>query len=151
MTDLHQHAPYPKSLASLIQALRYKKAWKFTLDNDLIRDPKDTHGAEGHGTTLIISIVTPDSYDPSRNRVVNHYFIVPAATYNVGSWQRWLLDCILKVEQHEACEFFTLSITDDQTEKPFAPLHGPGEDPYRIVEYATDTQRRTSFRGELNE
>lgn len=34
-------------------------------------------------------------------------------------------------------------------ERPFAPLHGPGEDPYVVHEYATGEQRRTRFTGEL--
>lgn len=34
--------------------------------------------------------------------------------------------------------------------RPYAPLHGPGNDPYLIAELATDEDRRTSFRGDLN-
>jgi hypothetical protein len=33
--------------------------------------------------------------------------------------------------------------------KPYAPNHGPGEDPYRITEITTDEARRTSWRGQL--
>lgn len=153
MVVMNQSAPYPHSLQDTLLSLSYKNGWSFEL-RDMVRDPINTHGAEGRGLTLIISIVTPDSYNKRRTIQVNHYFIVPAATYHITSWRRWLLDCILKVEQHEACEFFTLwdpEVDDERVfVKPFAPLHGPGEDPYRIVEYATGTQRRTSFRGELN-
>ena len=31
--------------------------------------------------------------------------------------------------------------------RPYAPCHGPGDDPYIIHEYAIDQQRRTNFRG----
>ena len=34
--------------------------------------------------------------------------------------------------------------------KPYAPSHGPGNDPYLIRETGTDADQRTSFRGELN-
>lgn len=35
--------------------------------------------------------------------------------------------------------------------RPFAPLHGPGCDPYVVHEYATDEQRRTRFTGDVVE
>jgi hypothetical protein len=34
--------------------------------------------------------------------------------------------------------------------RPYAPLHGPGNDCYLVAELATDIDKRTSFRGELN-
>lgn len=136
-----QTAPYPAELEELIGQLYYRPGWRFALGT-IERDPASTHGSSAGGLTFIATTNTLDSYDHHRHIAVNHYFPVPAATYNRASWQRWLLNCLLLVEQHECCEFFTIDGA-----KPFAPLHGPGEDPYRIVEYATDTQRRTSFRG----
>lgn len=144
---MSQIAPYPNGLYQLINSIRYKKGWRFTLYDDYLRDPPSTHSGESRGLTLSILIDTPDSYHPENMIRVQHLFPVPPATYNHESWQRWLLDRILQVEQHEACEFFT--ITEPELIKPFAPLHGPGEDPYRIVEYATNKQRRTSFQGKV--
>jgi hypothetical protein len=37
-----------------------------------------------------------------------------------------------------------------QLERPYAPNHGPGWDPYLITVERTAIDRRTSFRGELN-
>lgn len=87
-----------------------------------------------------------NSYHPDRGETyrVNHYMPVPPAAYNRQSWQRWLLDQFLLVERHEACEFFTID-----GERPYAPHHGPGNDPYIIFDHGTDTDRRTSFRGQL--
>lgn len=106
----------------------------------------------GRGLTLDIITRGYDSYHPERGETygVHHYRIVPPATYNRQSWRRWLLDQCLAVEQHEACEFFAVEQDDGTLERPFAPNHGPGADPYRIVEYETDQARRTSFRGTLN-
>ena len=73
-----------------------------------------------------------------------HYFPVPPAAYDVRSWRRWLLEQVLLVERHEACEFFQLA-----GDRPYAPSHGPGNDPYLIRELGTDEDVRTSFRGEL--
>jgi hypothetical protein len=96
---------------------------------------------------------------------VNHYFAVPPATYNRASWQRWLLDRLGDVDTHERMEDFALwpahedGTPFDKTPRlgfepkpirPYSPNHGPGQDPYRVCEYAEDIDRRTSFRGEVN-
>lgn len=164
MTDLTntQVAPYPNVLEDLVAHLRYRPGWRVALE-DIVRDPASSHGAEARGLTFIVTTLGFDSYHPERGETyrVNHYFPVPAATYNYASWQRWLLDCILKVESHEACEFFVLEYDEGVREgapddadglvrrRPFAPTHGPGDDPYIIHEYASTTQRRTRFTGEV--
>jgi hypothetical protein len=76
---------------------------------------------------------------------VQHSMPVPPAAFDRRSWQRWLLDQVLLVERHEACEFFQID-----GKRPYAPLHQPGSDPYMIVaESSTNEERRTNFRGEL--
>lgn len=141
---LRQSAPYPYELDDLVERTRYKEGWRFTLEH-LDR------GQGSKGLTLVITCTVPNSYHPERKISVCHYFIVPAAAYNARSWQRWLFDRIRDVESHEAAEFFRLVNRSTQQEiRPYAPLHGPGNDPYLIAELATDEERRTSFRGELN-
>jgi hypothetical protein len=89
---------------------------------------------------------------------VNHYFMVPAATYNEQSWTRWLFDRLGDVDTHERMEDFVLEVvvTDRHgcearsLERPLAPNHGPGWDPYLVTVVASENDRRTSFRGELN-
>lgn len=155
----NQAAPYPHELESLVARLRYRPGWTFSLA-DIVRDPADSHGGEARGLTFTVLTKGYDSYHPERGEGyrVYHHFPVPAATYNRASWQRWLLDCLLRVELHEACEFFVLDACtcrstehrDDcvWAERPYAPTHGPGDDPYVVHEYATDVQRRTRFTGE---
>lgn len=135
-----QEAPFPVELEGLVARLSYKAGWRFWLE--------DAERGQGcSGLTLMIQITTPDAYRPDAlERTVRHLMPVPAAAYDVRSWRRWLLDQILDQELHEACEFFELG-----GEKPFAPNHGPGRDPYTVFEYADDLDRRTSFRGEVNE
>lgn len=132
-----QAAPFPAELAELVEALRYKQRWVFKLE-ELDR------GQGSKGLTLVIRITTPDSYEPSELRSVLHYFPVPPAAYSQKSWCRWLFDQILQVEAHEAMEFFVIANV-----RPFAPNHGPGADPYSITELTTDTDRRTSYLGEV--
>jgi len=135
---MRQEAPYPNILQWLVNdAIEYKSGWRFSLV-DLDRD----QGSKG--LTLVINITGPNSYHPEKTISVNHYFPVPPAAYDMRSWRRWLFDQILLVERHEACEFFTID-----GDKPYAPSHGPGNDPYLIREIGTFIDRRTSFRGEL--
>jgi len=149
---MRQVAPYPVVLDELVQAIGYKRDWAFALvDED--------RGQGSAGLTLSILIETPDAYHPGRTRRVMHYMPVPPAAYGRSSWQRWLLEQILLVEQHEACEFFRLEYdtpnrvgteilgTNHHVERPFAPNHGPGHDPYVIVQLTTDEDRRTAYTG----
>lgn len=180
MTQLLQVAPWPVELEELVKTFRYKPGWTFRLVRNLDRDfEPDDHKRErhpiGHGATLVIQSLTYNSYgkkdfngnyigeytynDPPDYRV-NHFKIVPAATFNRAAWKRWILDQCLEVEQHEACEFARWvyegefmqrdgTAATELVDRPFAPLHGPGDNPYVIHQYSTDAQRRTSFRGEL--
>ncbi len=99
-------------------------------------------------------VVTHNSYHPERgeNYGVNHYMPVPPAAFDIRSWQRWLFDQCLLVERHEAMEFFAIhdSPGSEHAVRPYAPSHGPGNDPYIVREVGTDMDRRTSFRGDVN-
>jgi hypothetical protein len=132
-----QTAPYPSVLAELVTECTYRPDWLLALE-DGERDP----GCGG--LTLIVVVTAPDSYDHQRMVRVRHLFPVPPATYNRASWCRWLFETLLLVERHEAMEFFTVGGV-----KPYAPNHGPGHDPYVVRELASDVDRRTNFRGEV--
>jgi hypothetical protein len=142
-----QTAPYPDELADLVEHAELWPGWHVWLE-DMLRDPASSHGAEGRGLTLVIQTKGFDTYHPERGQDyrVRHYFIVPAATYNRRSWRRWLFDQYAKVWLHEAMESFAVG-----GERPFAPHHGPGNDPYTVFEHGTDEDVRTRFTGDLNE
>lgn len=135
-STMKQLAPYPTILENLIERLHYKDGWVFSL-KDLDR------GQGSEGLTLVIILHCKDSYHPDRDLSVLHYMLVPPAAYDEHSWTRWLFDQIMLVEQHEACEFF---IIDDL--RPYAPHHGPGNNPYTIFEQGTAEEAQTTFRGE---
>jgi hypothetical protein len=166
MTDrkpMTQTAPYPDALADLVKRLRYRRdrGWEVRLADDLQRDKPGRHTGESRGLTLVVTRCGPDTYHPETVIAVSHYFPVPPATYNEASWQRWLFDRLGDVDTHERMEDFALvsvphSIKDgkstpQQLARPYAPNHGPGQDPYRVCEYAGDIDRRTSFRGVLDD
>ena len=144
---MHQVAPYPDELADLVARLSYRadRGWEVKLADDLQRDKPGRHIGEARGLTLVVTRVGPDTYDPDSIIGVNHYFPVPAATYNRQSWRRWLFGRLGDVDDHERAEDFVID-----GHRPYAPVHAPGWDPYMITEVATDEDKRTSFRGELN-
>lgn len=136
-----QEAPWPTDLVDLVDRCSYRPGWLVNVDQ---RD----RGQGSKGLTLTITTQGYDTYDPDRGPTyrVNHYFPVPPAAFDRRSWQWWLFNCFLLVEQHECMEFF---VVDGQ--RPYAPMHGPGNDPYLITVERTDVDRRTSFRGEIQE
>jgi len=130
VTETLQRAPYPHALANVVAKIEYKKEFSFSLFNG-------DRGDGSFGLTLQIQCFTPDSYNPTRERGVNHWFIVPAATYDERAWMRWVFDRIVDVETHEACEFFKV-----QGVRPYAPNHGHGRNPYTIIERGTDADAK---------
>lgn len=137
VTGMRQEAPFPTELYDLVEALRYKAGWMVAL-GDIDR------GQGSAGLTLVITVRTPDSYHPDQTITVAHYMPVPPAAFDSRSWRRWLFEQILLVERHEACEFFLIDGV-----RPYAPSHGPGNDPYLVREIGTETDQRTSFRGDV--
>ena len=142
-----QVAPYPSELADLVSKCSYRahEGWVIDLVDDLPRDKDPDGNVIGHGLTLSVLTQGYDSYKPENGMTyrVYHYFIVPAATYNRASWQRWLFDQLCRVELHEAMEHFIIG-----GERPLAPLHYPGADPYTVHQLSTPAEVDTNFRGE---
>lgn len=142
MTDeaiCNQVSPFPYILRELVESLTYRPGWKFKLSHV-------DRGQGSNGLTLSVITLGYNTYhiDYGETYSVIHYMPVPPASYNRQSWQRWLLDQILSIERHEACEFFQIG-----DERPYGPHHGPGNDPYIVFDHGTDEDRRTSFKGEV--
>jgi hypothetical protein len=136
MTEMMtQEAPFPTILANLVEKTKYRDGWEFYLMN---RD----RGQGSKGLTLAIYVTCVDTYQPDKQIRIVHYFIVPAAAYDERSWRRWLFEQILLVERHEAAEFFQID-----GKRPYAPNHGPGNDPYIIFEEGTLQEKRTDYLG----
>lgn len=138
---MHQFAPWPEILEELVANAEYRPGWYLKLE-DLDR------GQGSCGLTLCIYSLGYDTYNPDKGQTyrVVHYFPVPPASYNEESWKRWLLQCLIDVETHEACEFLQINGT-----RPFAPHHGPGWNPYIILHHGSDIDARTDFRGNVQE
>lgn len=124
---MRQEAPFPDALLDLVRRVKYRPGWNFQLE-DIDR------GQGSAGLTLMITTHGYDSEHPENGehyRVI-HYMPVPPAAYNARNWRRWLFEQCLRVEQHEAAEFFMID-----EERPFQPWHHDGNDPYEIHELTT--------------
>lgn len=140
---MKQEAPDPAPLRYLVDRLRYRDGYRISLHDDYDR----SQGSKG--LTLIINITGKNSYPPHGYVSVNHLFPVPPAAYDIRSWQRWLFDRLGDVDLHERCEWFTIADApgSEHAVHPYAPSHGPGNDPYLIREIGTVEDVETSFRG----
>jgi hypothetical protein len=135
-----QVAPFPTVLAEIVDAMSYREGYKFVLDHI-------DRGQGSEGLTFMVMSDGVDTYDPANKHMrVWHYFPVPAAAYNRQSWLRWVLDRLIELEVHEACEFFKVD-----GKLPFAPNHSPGWDPYAVRELNRVEDAETDFRGVRDE
>lgn len=126
MPPFHTH----EILADLIQRVHCKLGWSF-----------EFHGVRGgEGKRLVITVDGHDSVmrSPMVPITVRHFFPIPDATYNKRAWLRWIFECCRGVENHELGEWFVV-----EGERPFAPLHGPGENPYLVHEFRPEVDART--------
>jgi hypothetical protein len=140
MSDVNTNtAPFPDELADIVANLAYRPRWSFRL-------AEIDRGQGSEGLTLMVLSENVDTYHPENPLRVWHYFIVPAASYNRESWLRWVLDRLVEIETHEACEFMVVD-----GKRPFAPNHGPGYDPYQVRVLNTLEAAETSFRGDRDE
>jgi hypothetical protein len=97
---------------------------------------------------LVILVRGFDSAHPTDRApfAVNHFFPVPSATYNEKTWRRWVFECCRRVMNHELGEWLRFG-----DERPFAPLHGPGEDPYTVHEFRPMADQLTTQDGSLRD
>ncbi len=144
---MRQEAPYPIALQALVKSCKYKDfdGWTFHLE---VLD----RGQGSTGLTLIIQRRGPDTYHPEQILRVNHYMLVPPAAYDERSWMEWLFDQIMLVELHEGMENFKLLQKDGSFIRPYAPSHGPGNNPYiRREPGGTELDKRIAYTGEVHD
>lgn len=102
-----------------LEEIKYKKGWTFYLQWPT---------ADCVVWKLMIVSETANSRHEEQMIRVRHEFMVPPADYHEHVWLAWIFERIQDVEaKHEAGEFFQYK--DD---RPFAPHHGNGQDPYRV-------------------
>jgi hypothetical protein len=122
------------TLRGLVARVRCKPNWSFRVVE------------EDGAARLVITVAGPDSSQPRRTVLiaVSHFFPVPEATYNEATWRRWIFERCRGVENHEIGEWFRVG-----AERPFQPLHGPGEDPYTVHEFRPEADGLTTQDGSI--
>lgn len=95
---------------------------------------------------LHITLEETNNYDHSQKFMVTHCHPVPCATFNEKSWRRWVFEQCLRTMNHEIGEALNFNGV-----RPFAPMHGPGEDPYTVHEWRTEQEALTTQNGSLRE
>jgi hypothetical protein len=138
-----QEFPYPHELADLVANLTYRPGWTFTLSySDRLLGSYLWRGGS-KGLFFVITTYGQGAYDPDKQDMrVSHQRIIPAERLDKKAWRRWLFEQILQVETHEAMEFFAID-----GERPYAPLHYPGSNPYVVTELATAAEKDVDYRG----
>ncbi len=112
------------ALIDVVARVSYKPDWSFRVA-DIERPTEQCAGSRG--LTLCIAAEVVNSYHPKHMTRVEHWLPVPPIAYDRPTWERWVLDMILLVEQHEALEFFRVD-----GELIYGPAHGPLQNPYTI-------------------
>lgn len=121
-------------LNKIVLETKCKPGWTFFL-----MGPADAR-------VLIIQIAGRNNYDHSKPFTVNHPHPVPMTTYNEKTWRRWIFEQCRRTMNHELGE----SLRFGEAEvRPFAPLHGPGEDPYTVHEIRSEQDALTTQDGSL--
>jgi len=123
-------------LRRLVAEVQCKPGWSFRI--------KDEDGA----LRLVITISGVDNYAHDRKLTISHYHPVPITTYNEKSWRRWIFEQCLRTMNHEIGE--ALCFGPDKL-RPFAPMHGPGEDPYTVHEWRSEADALTTQDGSRRE
>lgn len=104
-----------EGLRVVLDQVRYKN-WEF----DIM--------AHGGGLKVVrIRVPTDHSLDPDQPVLIDHQLPIPPVSMAAEEWERWILDQILLVERHEACEWFQVG-----DRRPFYPEHGLNSEPYKI-------------------
>lgn len=124
-------------LRDIVAKTKCKPGWRFWVE-----------AKEINTLTLNITIDGVNNYDHSKRFVVTHPHPVPMATYNEKTWKRWILEQCRRVENHELGENLRFG---DEEERPFAPMHGPGEDPYTVHEIRPEKDALTTQNGSVRE
>jgi hypothetical protein len=126
-------------LERIVDQVECKPGWVFDLRED----------DDGAPRLVILCTSCVDAYKPDRRFPLSHWFPIPIATYNEASWRRWLFERCRDVETHEFGEWFRIPADDGTVERPFAPCHAPGENPYSLNEYRDPVDRETTQTGRV--
>ena len=124
-----------EQLKKIVSETKCKPGWAFSVGP-----------GEGLSWVLFITIDGHNNYAAEEPFIVTHCHPVPETTYNEKTWRRWILEQCIRTMNHELGEALRFGPNE---ERPFAPMHGPGEDPYTIHEIRSEQDALTTQNGTL--
>ncbi len=124
-------------LEQIVSETKCKPGWSFRL--------ADEDGAK----RLVIRINGFHNYAPFLPFTVDHYHPVPITTYNEKTWRRWIFEQCIRTMNHELGESLRFGPDESSSVRPFAPMHGPGEDPYTVHEWRPEVDALTIQDGSI--
>jgi hypothetical protein len=126
-------------LSKVVDETKGPKNWTFRLFND-------NEGSTPPILRLFITVKGYNNYKQDEQFIVTHVQPVPHTTYNEKSWRRWIFEQCQRVMVHELGECVRFGPDE---ERPFAPMHGPGEDPYTLHEWRSEEDALTTQDGSI--
>lgn len=120
-------------LRKVVAEARCKPGWTFRLVDE-----------DGALRLYIRMLDDVSNYDHSKPFAPNHVHPVPTVTFNEKSWRRWVFEQCLRTMNHEIGEALNFNGV-----RPFAPMHGPGEDPYTVHEWRSEQDALTTQDGSI--
>lgn len=120
-------------LQKVVEEAKYKPGWTMRLQQ-----------TEDGLRLILTDRKCVDAYNPTQSMPLSHFHAVPKTTFNEASWRRWVFEQCRRTENHEIGEWLRWG-----DERPFAPLHGPGEDPYTVHEFRLEQDSRVKQDGSM--
>lgn len=126
--------PNYELLRDLVDAAEYKPGWTMHIEDE-----------DGDLRLVLTDMKCIDAYT-GKHMHLAHYHPVPPAFFTADAWQRWIYERCRATENHEIGEWLRWG-----NHRPFAPMHGPGEDPYTVQHVRDDsaTAQRTRQDGSV--
>lgn len=119
------------NIKELLKDVTYRDGWKLSVF------AIGSHDGVGRiYSALKIEIECEDSQKDDKKIQLEHRFQIPPFLMDEDETLRWILDCIITVERHEACEWLKVKGVS-----PFLPDHDFDGDPYRIPEPYSHTTK----------
>ncbi len=112
-------------IESMLKQFTYKEGWAFSIFTHTSHTVSIFELRIGVTTRVSDSLVGDKT---AIQMLVNHPFSIPQYLMDDREAERWLLDCILMVEQHGACKRFKIGGKDIFYQEP-----GEGAISYRIT------------------
>ena len=112
------------SSCDIVADAEYRPGWRFVLQHE-----DRGQGQRGPDALDLLARLRHLSPDRGETYRVVHYFRCRRRRLIVAHGNG--VDCLVEVETHECCEFLQVG-----GQRPFAPNHGPGRNPYSVVEAA---------------